>query len=290
MRSTEFIQEAGPGGPGFAQTPAQLAARAAQGEKNAQGIKNFFAGAPQTGAASNMAQDPAQQAGQGAPAPEAPAPQTGGTAVPTARDPAQIAGQGVTAPDAPVPASPPVQVGTGVAPPTQAPTPVPKKTFTPDPAGVAIAQQLKMDSNAIKLFQKNQGLNPDGRIGPQTTAALKAAQLKQGNVAANDKGGARGGAAFAATDPRRTDAAGGGQTGYNSPPFAAPAGIGVAPPAGARPPAGIGVAPPAPRGGNLRNPNAENLLSTTESKQRNKLTNFEESVDRMRRLSNMLKG
>jgi hypothetical protein len=89
----------------------------------------------------------------------------------------------------------------------------PKKTFTPDPAGVAIAQQLKMDSNAIKLFQRNQGLTPDGQIGPRTTAALKAAQLKQGNVAANDKGGARGGAAFAATDPRRTDAAGGGQGG-----------------------------------------------------------------------------
>jgi len=284
MRSTEFIQEAGPGAPGFAQTPAQLAARAAQGEKNAQGIKNFFAGAPQTGAASNMAKDPAQQAGQGLPAP-----------VNSMDDSDDFYANPFVAPAAPVqvgtgvaPPSPPD--GIGVAPPTQTSTPVPKKTFTPDPAGVAIAQQLKMDSNAIKLFQRNQGLTPDGRIGPQTTAALKAAQLKQGNVAANDKGGARGGAAFAATDPRRTDAAGGGQTGYNSPPFAAPAGIGVAPPAGARPPAGIGVAPPAPRGGNLRNPNAENLLSTTESKQRNKLTNFEESVDRMRRLSNMLKG
>jgi len=284
MRSTEFIREAGPGGPGFIPTDAQLAARAAQGEKNAQGIKNFFAGAPQTGAASNMAQDPAQLGGQGRPEN-------------SMDDSDDFYAKPFVAPAAPVaPAdgigvAPPAPAdGIGVAPPTQAPTPVPKKTFTPDPAGVAIAQQLKMDSNAIKLFQKNQGLNPDGRIGPQTTAALKAAQLKQGNVAANDKGGARGGAAFAATDPRRTDAAGGGQTGYNSPPFAAPAGIGVAPPAGARPPAGIGVAPPAPRGGNLRNPNAENLLSTTESKQRNKLTNFEESVDRMRRLSNMLKG
>ena len=65
MRSTEFIKEAGQGGPGRQMTDAEYAAQQAQGQKNLQGIKNFFAGAPQTG----------------------------GTAVPTARDPAQRAGQ-----------------------------------------------------------------------------------------------------------------------------------------------------------------------------------------------------
>ena len=65
---------------------------------------------------------------------------------------------------------------------------------------------------------------------------------------------------------------------------------GTVAPAAPAAPAGMGVAPPAPRGGNLRNANAENLLKTTESRQRSELTNFEESVDRMRRLSTMLKG
>jgi len=57
-----------------------------------------------------------------------------------------------------------------------------KKPFVPDPAGVAMAQQMKMDPAAIKLFQKNQGLNPDGQIGPKTTAALRAAMAKQGGT------------------------------------------------------------------------------------------------------------
>jgi hypothetical protein len=48
-------------------TDAEQAEQAYQGEKNLQRLKNFFAGAPQTGAASNMARDPAQQAGQGRP-------------------------------------------------------------------------------------------------------------------------------------------------------------------------------------------------------------------------------
>ena len=187
------------------------------------------------------------------------------------------------------------------------------KAFVPDPAGVAIAQQLKMDTNAIKLFQKNQGLNPDGQIGPKTTAALKAAQLKQGNVAASGPGGARGGAAFAATDPRRADAAGAGrgqQGGPTAPqPYektmppigkqqaATPAVKGPVstgrqpwehtPPA----PAPVQTATPVPapinRGTNTKykNPPAtnQNVTAMRES-------NFDASIDQMRRLSTMLKG
>jgi Meckel syndrome type 1 protein len=65
-------------------------------------------------------------------------------------------------------------------PPTQQAAPsAPKKPFVPDPAGVALAKQMKMDPAAIKRFQQSQGLNPDGQIGPKTTAALKTAMAKQ---------------------------------------------------------------------------------------------------------------
>ena len=74
MRSTEFIKEAGPGGPGRIPTDAEWAARNAQGEKNAQDLKNWWNGAPQTGAtAVPTAQDPATVRGQGAATVAAPA-------------------------------------------------------------------------------------------------------------------------------------------------------------------------------------------------------------------------
>lgn len=80
-----------------------------------------------------------------------------------------------------------------------------KKPFTPDPEGTAIAQKLKMDTNAIKFFQKNHGLTADGLIGPKTAAALKQAQAAAANgdsVAQGGGGAGRG----SANDPRRTDA------------------------------------------------------------------------------------
>ena len=70
MRSKEFIKEApgSPGrGPGREMTDAQRAEQEFQGEKNLQSIKNWWNNAPQTGAASNMARDPAQLGGQGRP-------------------------------------------------------------------------------------------------------------------------------------------------------------------------------------------------------------------------------
>jgi LysM domain len=75
MRSKEFITEKGPGGgagspgpgPGREMTDAQRAEQAYQGEKNVQRFKNWWNNAPQTGAASNMARDPAQLGGQGRP-------------------------------------------------------------------------------------------------------------------------------------------------------------------------------------------------------------------------------
>jgi len=80
------------------------------------------------------------------------------------------------APAAPAaqPAAPAAQPATQQAAPAAA-----KKPFVPDPAGVALAQQMKMDPAAIKRFQQSQGLNPDGQIGPKTTAALKTAMAKQ---------------------------------------------------------------------------------------------------------------
>ena len=80
MLSKEFLNERG--GDRQPETDAEAAARQANGEKNlqgikdfgnkvSQGIKNWWNGAPQTGAAANpMAQDPAQRA-QAAPAPAA---------------------------------------------------------------------------------------------------------------------------------------------------------------------------------------------------------------------------
>jgi hypothetical protein len=87
MLSKEFITERGSrGGDSEPETDAEYAARQAAGEKNlqsikdfgnkvSQGVKNWWNGAPQTGAAANpMAQDPAQRAQAAPPAPAEPAP------------------------------------------------------------------------------------------------------------------------------------------------------------------------------------------------------------------------
>lgn len=71
--------------------------------------------------------------------------------------------------------------------------------YKADPIGQSIAAQLKMTTpDAIKLFQKNNGLAADGQIGPQTTKALQAAAQKMGltvasGVGTSTAGGGRGG-------------------------------------------------------------------------------------------------
>ena len=65
-----------------------------------------------------------------------------------------------------------------------------KPAFKADPVGQSIANQLKMTTpDAIKLFQKNNGLQADGQIGPATTKALQAAAQKMGLTVASGVGG-----------------------------------------------------------------------------------------------------
>lgn len=133
-------------------------------------------------------------------------------------------GQNVTMPDgtnpetgektqtatAAAPSSSPLQLPPGAAPEPgmtvaggkpaggQAASPA-KSGFKADPVGQSIANQLKMTTpDAIKLFQKNNGLTPDGQIGPKTTAALQAAAKKMGitttsGVGTSTAGAGRGG-------------------------------------------------------------------------------------------------
>jgi hypothetical protein len=74
-----------------------------------------------------------------------------------------------------------------------------KPAFKADPVGQSIANQLKMTTpDAIKLFQKNNGLTADGMIGPATTKALQAAAQKMGvtttsGVGTSTAGAGRGG-------------------------------------------------------------------------------------------------
>ena len=75
-----------------------------------------------------------------------------------------------------------------------------KTGFKADPIGQSIANQMKMTTpDAIKLFQKNNGLTADGMIGPATTKALQAAAQKMGltvasGVGTSTAGAGRGGA------------------------------------------------------------------------------------------------
>ena len=70
-----------------------------------------------------------------------------------------------------------------------------KPAFKADPMGQSIASQLKMTTpDSIKLFQKNNGLNPDGQIGPATTKALQAAAQKMGLTVASGVGTSTAGA------------------------------------------------------------------------------------------------
>jgi len=91
-----------------------------------------------------------------------------------------------------------------------------KPAYKADPIGQSIANQLKMTTpDAIKLFQKNNGLNPDGQIGPKTTDALKAAAQKMGltvtsGVGTSTAGAGRGGQGGpTATQMAQAPAAGG---------------------------------------------------------------------------------
>jgi peptidoglycan hydrolase-like protein with peptidoglycan-binding domain len=94
--------------------------------------------------------------------------------------------------------------------------PAAKPAFKVDPVGQSIANQLKMTTpDAIKLFQKNNGLTPDGQIGPQTTKALQAAAKKMGltttsGVGTSTAGAGRGGQGGpTATQMAQAPAAGG---------------------------------------------------------------------------------
>ena len=70
-----------------------------------------------------------------------------------------------------------------------------KPGFKADPLGQSIANQLKMTTpDAIKLFQKNNGLQADGMIGPATTKALQAAAQKMGLTVASGVGTSTAGA------------------------------------------------------------------------------------------------
>lgn len=91
-----------------------------------------------------------------------------------------------------------------------------KPAYKADPVGQSIASQLKMTSpDAIKLFQKNNGLAADGQIGPATTKALQAAAQKMGltttsGVGTSTAGAGRGGQGGAtATQMAQAPAAGG---------------------------------------------------------------------------------
>ena len=308
MRSTEFIKEAGQGGPGRQMTDAEYAAQQAQGEKNLQGIKNFFAGAPQTGGtAVPTARDPAQQAGQGAAAPAAPAvaaPAPAPAAAPAAPA-ASFTGQSDEFGGMEQPAAAPAAA-------TKLPTRPGQQTSgrQPDPAVLKIQQDLIAKGYKIKA---------DGIMGPATQAAQKAAAGPNQSSAETSRlsrtaPGAVQQAATPATDPttqsvnQRLAAAfgsGGPRRGYQSGQGAAPVAQAATPVPAADPtkqsvsqrlatgpslidqgrarlgiPAG-GTSPAAPKA-----PAAPVTGGATNADRRD----FEESVDLMRRMSTMLKG
>ena len=146
------------------------------------------------------------------------------------------AGQNVTMPDGTNPESG-EKTSTAAAPaPTQAASPAApaKAKFEPDPIGQSIANQLKMTTpDAIKLFQKNNGLTADGQIGPATTKALQAAAKKMGVTTTSGVGTSTAGAGR------------GGQGGPTAAQLAAPR-PGVNQPAPAKPAGGQAASPAAP--------------------------------------------
>jgi hypothetical protein len=129
-------------------------------------------------------------------------------------------------------------VAANAAAPTQAASPAApapaKAGFKADPIGQSIANQLKMTTpDAIKLFQKNNGLTADGQIGPATTKALQAAAKKMGVTTTSGVGTSTAGAGR------------GGQGGPTAAQLAAPR-PGVNQPAPAKPAGGQAASPAAP--------------------------------------------
>jgi hypothetical protein len=271
MKSSEFIREAGRDGTQM--TDAQYAAQQYQGEKNLQGIKNFFAGAPQTGAASNMAKDPAQLGGQGRPEnsmddsddfyanpfvpPAAPAAPNIPAANPMSQDPVQTA---------------------QAAAPVKLPTRPGQQTSgrRSDPAVLKIQQDLIAKGYKIKA---------DGIMGPATQAAQKAAAAPNQSSAETARlsrpaPGAVQQAATPAVDPTKQSV---NQRLATGPSLIDQGRARLGIPAGGTTPAApkVPAAPAAPRA-----PAAPVTAGATNADRRD----FEESVDRMRRLSNMLKG
>jgi len=259
-------------------TDAEYAAQQAQGQKNLQGIKNFFAGAPQTGAASNMARDPAQQAGQGVPAPvnsmddsddvyanpfvppaapAAPAAPNIPAANPMSQDPAQTA-------QAAAPVKLPARPGQQTS------------GRRSDPAVLKIQQDLIAKGYKIKA---------DGIMGPATQAAQKAAAAPNQSSAETARlsrpaPGAVQQAATPAVDPTKQSVS---QRLATGPSLIDQGRARLGIPAGGTSPAApkAPAAPAAPKA-----PAAPVTGGATNADRRD----FEESVDRMRRLSNMLKG
>jgi hypothetical protein len=127
--------------------------------------------------------------------------------------------------------------------PTQAASPAKpapaKAGFKADPIGQSIANQLKMTTpDAIKLFQKNNGLTADGQIGPATTTALQAAAKKMGVTTTSGVG---------------TSTAGAGRGGQGGPTAAQ---MQAAPRPGVNQPAPAKPAPAKPAGGQAASPAA----------------------------------
>ena len=215
MRSSEFLNEAGP--EGTPMTDAEFAAQQAQGAKNLDSIKGF--GRKIAGALGGGAQ-------AATPYPDAATARASltpsqlkwlGGADPMdkyimARMPAPLPGETVAAPPVVAPAAPvvaPVKTtGTGYGDDDTsvfAPTPVnnvqtttpPAKTparSTISPAILGYASSMGLykngqpDTAAIKAFQQKNGLKVDGLIGPNTSGAILSA-AKPG-----DAGSGRGGA------------------------------------------------------------------------------------------------
>ena len=297
MRSTEFIREAGPGGPGRIPTDAEWAARNAQGEKNAQNLKNWWNGAPQTGGtAVPTAQDPATVRGQGAatvaaptvpvePAPAEPAPSfnvpgaaqagQGGynytTGVEQDRPHRPDAGADETTrndyPFMPAPAVTPAPKPyvKNIKPrpkPIQAPTPAPATPDYTDPMGTDDASSIMAASRAGQAE----------RAAAATTNVPKVYPVRPGDTLSK----------IAAANGTTVQAIMAANPSIKDPNKIAVGQKITISGAAAKPAAAKPAAP--------SNFDFDTSAPIIESTRHSELTNFEESVDRMRRLSTMLKG